>query len=57
MKALLKALRGKKTYALCALLFLVGGLEAIGALPKEAADTLKTLLVAGGLATLRSAVK
>lgn len=48
-------LKGYRTYILCALLFLAGGAEAIGLLPKEVADPVKTFLAAGSLAALRAA--
>ena len=50
----LNSLKGKKTYIAAACLFLVGGLEALGVLPKEVADPLKTFLGAAGLAALRA---
>ena len=46
--------KGKKTYAIAALLFVVYGAEGMGWLPKEQADWLKGLLAAGGLAALRA---
>lgn len=55
MKPLLKALRGRKTYILAALLFITGGLEALGVLPADVAGPLKTFLAAGSIASLRAA--
>jgi hypothetical protein len=55
MKGLLKFLKGKKTYFAAAALFVVGGLEALGWLPKDVTDPLKVFLGAAGLAALRAA--
>lgn len=54
-KKLMKAAEGKKTYAMSAALFVVGGLEALGLLPKEVSDPLKVFLAAGAVAALRAA--
>jgi hypothetical protein len=53
--ALTQSAAGYRTYAMAACLFIVGGLEALGVLPKEVADPLKTFFAAGGIAALRAA--
>lgn len=51
---LLKYLKGKKTYLVAGIVFVLGGLEALGyAVPQE----LYVLLGGLGLYTLRSAIK
>lgn len=55
LKQLMKAAKGKKTYFMAAALFLVGGLEATGLIPKDVSDPLKVFLAAGAVAALRAA--
>lgn len=49
-------LKGKKTYAVAVLLFLVVGAQGMGYISAEQAMVLKGLLAAGGLAALRASV-
>lgn len=56
MRSIIKFLNGKRTYICAALLFVVGGLEAVELIPQEVAVPLKTFLAAAGLAALRKAL-
>ena len=49
-------LDGKKSYVAAALLFFVSGAEGIGWINHELASTLKGLIVAFGMASLRAAI-
>lgn len=55
MRKLLELIKGKRTYVCAALLFVAGGLEAVGVIPKDVAEPLKTFLAAGAIAALRAA--
>lgn len=50
-------LKGKKTYLIAAVLFILGGLQATGNIDKQTYETIAAFLLPAGLATLRSGVK
>ena len=54
---ILNALKGKKTYLVSALLFVLGGSYALGWIDKQMVETLSVLLTGAGFAALRAGVK
>lgn len=53
---IINALKGRKTYLCAAGIFIVAGCEALGWITKDLATTLKGLLSACAVASIRSAV-
>jgi hypothetical protein len=49
-------LNGKKTYLVAVVVFVFGGLKALGLVDQELIDTLMPLLGAAGLAALRKSI-
>lgn len=57
MKKPLACLKGKKTYIVAGLIFILGGLKALGLIDDEAYLVLIGLFNAAGLASLRNGLK
>lgn len=57
MKKPLACLKGKKTYIVAGLIFILGGLKALGLIDDEAYLVLIGLFNAAGLASLRNSLK
>ena len=56
MSNVIEFLKGKKTYLCAAGIFIVAGCEALGWITKDLSDTLKGILGACAVASIRSAV-
>lgn len=54
---MLDFLKGKKTYIVAAVVFILGGLTALGVIDKDLAEKLAIILTGTGLATLRASIK
>ena len=57
MDKMLNVGKGKRTYVIGAIIFVVAGLAGLGVITKEQADAIITPLLGVGLITLRAGVK